>query len=87
MTKKPKEQPVKTFRIGRITSALWKREVETEGTPKTRYSVKIQKSFKDPKSGEWQTYDMYLNPAELLVLAALAQKAYDYAVIQEDSNH
>lgn len=84
MATKTKEQPVKTFRIGRITCALWKREVEVGGRQKTRYSVKLQKSFKDPKSGEWQSYDIYLSPVELPVIAALARKAYDYAVIQED---
>jgi len=81
------EYPEKTFRIGRITCALWKREVEIEGRSRTRFSAKLQKSYKDPKSGEWQSYDMYLSPVELPVLEALIRKAYDHSMVQEDTDN
>lgn len=74
--------PVKEFRVGGVKAAIWKNEVEQDGRTVIRYSVKIQRSYRDKASDEWKTTE-YFFPEDLPRLILVAQKAFEYVSLRE----
>ncbi len=76
-------KPVKTFRCkGGITAAVWQNEVERDGKTFTRFSVTLEKRYRDRNHGAWRTSSsMFAEdlPKAQLVLA----KAYEFINLQE----
>lgn len=75
-------QPVKEFRVGGVKAAIWKDEIQQDGRTVIRYSVKVQKSYRDKADGEWKTTD-YFYPADLPKLLLVAQKAFEFVSLKE----
>jgi len=50
-----------------------------------KFSVRIQKRYRDEKSGQWKT-TTYLRPDELPKLALVATKAYEYLMLRQTGN-
>ena len=74
--------PVKEFRVGGVKAAIWKDVVQQDGRTVVRYSVKIQKSYRDKATDEWKTTD-YFYPADLPKLLLVAQKAFEFVSLKE----
>lgn len=66
-------QPVTRFSSGRIQVSIW----ENEGTKGKYHSVRINKRYQDPKSGEWRDSGSFF-PSELAALQDLLRQALDY---------
>lgn len=65
-------KPVYSIRKGVIQLAAW----ETEGAEGRKgYSIKLQRRYKDKRTGEW-TDSTFLFDSDLLTAAALLQKAF-----------
>ena len=75
--------PEKQFRIRSVSSAIWRTEVQRDGRTVTRFSIKLQKSYQDPASGEWQNTELYLFPSEIPALLTVAQKSYEHCMLKE----
>ncbi len=76
-----KQKPIKEFRAGGIQVAIWKKETEENGKTIIKYSISIQKSFRDD-SGNYQDTNNYF-PDELPKLALLIHKAYETITLKE----
>ena len=82
-----KTQPVKKFRAGGgISAAVWERqEIQEDGTLRIRYSVSIQKRYRD-KEGNWQDSDSYF-ANDLPKLQLVAGKAYEFVTLNESDTN
>ena len=77
--------PIKEYRVGPITAAIWRNEVEQDGRKKTRHSIKIQKRYLNKQSEEFKSTEYYY-PDELPKLISAAQLAYDYINVRESDD-
>jgi hypothetical protein len=82
MTKK-NNKPVAQYRNGNIKSCVWQNKAEKGKIPTVRNTISIQKSYKDPKSGEWVNLELRLFPAEAARLVSVLQAAYESCVLKK----
>lgn len=82
MTQQTTQQPVKVFRAGAISAAIWRNEVEQDGRTVVRHSVRPQKRYRDKDTGEWHDTDYYF-PEDLPKLELVTRKAYEYITLIE----
>lgn len=73
-------QPVKTFRLGFVSVAIF----ENDGPRNTFYTVKLQRSYK-VEDGEYAHTDG-LNAGDLLNAARLLQRAESWVSEQQEKN-
>ena len=85
MSEKQINYPKKRFRIRRVSAAVFQKEDSKEGRPFTKKSICIQKSIKDQASGEWQNQNVFLSASELPALIAVAEQAYLFCEMNEQS--
>jgi hypothetical protein len=85
MSEKQINYPKKKFRIRKISAAVFEKEDSKDGRPFTKKSICIQKSIKDQASGEWQNQNVFLSVNELPAMIAVAQQAYNYCELNEQS--
>lgn len=64
--------PVKRFKLRRVEACVWAREDKEDGF--IRYSITVQKSFRDKDSGEWVNSGFFF-PEEAAVAQALIGQA------------
>jgi hypothetical protein len=77
--------PKKKFRIKGLSSAIFEKDsVTKQGEPVKRRCVSIQKSSKDPASGEWKNQQIFLFPNEIPALITVANKAYEHCLVNEN---
>ncbi len=84
MSQENNSKPVKSFSAGSIQASIWKKETEKDGQTVVRYSVRIQKQFKNDK-GEFQNTDYYF-PEELSRLESVVRKAFDFISVKESKD-
>lgn len=77
-------KPVKSFSTGNIRASIWRKEVEQDGRTVVRFSVRIQKQYKNDKN-EWQNTDYYF-PEELPKLETVIRKAFEFISLKESKN-
>ena len=78
--------PEKQFRMPRgISAAVWSRQVEEHGQPRTKFSIKLQKSTRDEADRGWKNQDIFLFPAEIPAVITVLQKAYEHCLLYEQS--
>lgn len=63
------DQPVKKFRVGSVTAAVWKND--------GNFSVTLQKSYKDRGTEEWRNTDTLFHGDVLCAMKAL-ERAEDF---------
>lgn len=68
-----KRKPVVTLRIEDCSASVWAREYVVQGTPRTFYSVTLERSYKD-RNGAWR-YTRSFDADSLGKVASLCQKA------------
>jgi len=75
-------KPVKTFRCkGGISAAVWQNQVERAGKTYTRFSVTVQKQYRD-RDGNWQTTSS-LFEEDIQKVRLILGKVYEYICLQE----
>ena len=84
MNTEPK-YPEREFRAKGISAAVWRKTETKNGATYDRFSIKVQKSYRDPLSGEWIKAEMYVFPQEIPQLIAVANKAYLHCTVTEKS--
>jgi hypothetical protein len=77
--------PEKQIRIANISTAIWRTKADKNGRMVDRFSIKLQKGYKDPATGEWQNTEIWLFPSEIPALLTVAQKAYEHCMLSEKS--
>ncbi len=76
-----KQKPIKEYRIGHIKVAVWKNESEDNGKTIVKYSIQIQKSYRD-EDGEYRDTNNYF-PEELPKLSLAVSKAFEFTALKE----
>ena len=76
------QKPAREFRAGTILAAVWPKEVTHNGRKWVEHSIRIQKRYKDERSGEWKT-TTYFRPDDLPKLALVAGRAYEQVTLSQ----
>lgn len=84
MTQQP-QQPVKEYRSGSISSAIWRNETDRDGKTVVQHSVRVRKHYRDRVTGEWRESD-YLFPDDLPRVQLVLAKCYEFIVLQESED-
>ena len=77
-------QPLKRFRAGQISCALWENEITVDGTPKTLLKASVSRRYKD-KDGIWKSSQSFSRNEIPLAIYCLT-KAFE-AIIGEGSGN
>jgi hypothetical protein len=69
---------------GGVSSAVWRTQSTKDGRTVDRFSIKLQKRYKDPATGEWKGSELYLFPSEVPALLTVARRAYEHCTVVEE---
>lgn len=75
-------KPVKKFRSGGVSAAVFENPVDVNGAQVKKFSVQIQRTYKD-KDGEFQRTNSF-GENDLPKLALVAQRAYEFLTVKEE---
>lgn len=76
-------QPLKKYRCGGITGALWENQANVNGKDVTMLKVSVERRYKD-KNGTWQSSNSF-GRNEIPLVIHLLNKAYS-DIIDEQQN-
>jgi hypothetical protein len=77
--------PERQFKArGGISSAIWRTQTTKNGRTFDKFSIKVQKRYKDPETGEWKGSELYLFPSEVPALVAVVQRALEHCTVIEE---
>ena len=76
-----KPKPVTDFRVGGISASVWRNEVQQDGEIRVRYSIRIQKRYRN-SDGEYTTSPCFF-PQDLPKLQLCVQKAFEFTMLKE----
>jgi len=74
--------PVKEFRVGAVSAAIWRNESQVHGRLVTRHSVKVHKRYFDKQEQVFRNSE-YLFPNDLPRLQVVVQKAFEFCMLKE----
>ena len=57
--------PGKEFRAGTITAAIWTKATVLDGKSIPQHSIRVQKRYRDERSGEWKTTTYFHSPLSI----------------------
>ena len=78
-------KPEKKFRAGGITATVWQNRGQNKnGEPVTYRTISLERNYKD-KNDEWKSTNSF-RTNDLPKVAMVAQKAYEYIVLNDDSS-
>ena len=85
MTTNGANRPVKEFRVGALTMAVWEKAGAEPNQSRRSYSARFQKRYVDRKTNTWCDTD-YLFADDLPRLELLLRKTYEYMLLQESDD-
>lgn len=84
MTQQQENQPATEYSVKKTKAAIWHNQIQREGQTIIQSSVKIQKSFKDTKTGDWKNMEINLFPSEIPGMILVLKKAYEECMLREN---
>jgi len=81
MANNSNNHPTKEFRAGTIVAAVWETQTTVNGRSVPQHSIRIQKRYKDERTGEWKT-TTYFRPDDLPKLILVANKVYEDVMLR-----
>ena len=76
------DRPIKEFRAGTVLATVWTSKNATNGRPVPQHTVRLQKRYRDDRSGQWKT-TTYFRPDELPKVALVASRAFEFLTLRE----
>lgn len=76
------QRPDTEFRAGTISAAIWKKAEFRDGRSVTQHSIRIQKRYKDERTGEWKT-TTFFRPDDMPKLVLVANEVYKHTTLRE----
>lgn len=76
-------KPVKTFRRGAVSAAIWSEIRTFNGNQVTSHRIKFERSYRS--GNEWK-YTTSFQPDDLLNVASLADEAHKYLTLKQTEN-
>ena len=80
-----KQKPVRKYRSGLVSLAVWENTIQTENGPKTVENITVQRSYTDTETGQWRNTDSF-TPASLGNLMAVVLQAIISCNTEEADN-
>jgi len=76
--------PMKEFRAAGsgVKAAIWRNEVDKDGSTVIRHSIKLTKSYRDAKTGEWKSMEINLFPSEIPAARLVLTKAFEFVSLR-----
>ncbi len=87
MTQQQGNLPAKEYRVRKTKAAIWHNQVERDGQTVIQSSVKVQKSYQDSKTGDWNNMEMNLFPSEIPGMILVLQKAYEECTLRQSEEN
>ncbi|NOT01193.1 MAG: hypothetical protein HOP29_11260 [Phycisphaerales bacterium] len=81
MASRTNDRPIFEARAGGIVGAVWSESSTLNGRPITNHSIRIEKRYRDERTGEWKTTG-YLRPDDLPKLALVATNLYEHLMLR-----
>ena len=78
------QTPVKEYRSGALSVAIWRNETQENGKTIVKHSVRPQKRYRDDNNNWKDT--CYLFPDEIPRMAMLLNKAYEFIQLKESKD-
>lgn len=75
-------KPVKKFRSGGVSAAVFENLVEVNGVQVKKFSVQLQRTYRD-KDGEFKHTNSF-GDNDLPKLVLVAQRAYEFLTMKEE---
>lgn len=72
--------PVKKFRAGRVTAAVFRHEHTKDDRQVVSHSVNVELRYRDKKTGEWKS-STFFYADDLPRLELVAKKAFEFIVL------
>lgn len=87
MEKTTKKKPIQVVACGAVKAAIWSDSRVLNGSLVEMHSIKIDRSYKDKDSDEWNSTSIF-NAEDLPKVALVAIEAYKYLRLRspEDKN-
>ena len=82
MAQQERQQPIKELRAGTISASVWAKTAVLDGRNVAKHSVRIQKRYRDERTGEWKTTS-YFRPEDLPKLVLVASKVFEDLTLRE----
>ena len=77
------QTPSLELKAGSIRATAWPKEVTHNDKKWVEHSIRIQKCYKDERSGEWKT-TTYFRREDMPKLALIANKVFEYLILKEE---
>ena len=74
-------RPLKKFRAGQVSCALWENEIVVNGREMTMLKATFERRYKD-KEGNWKNASSF-RISDLPRASLVMQKAFEYLVLKE----
>lgn len=84
MSQQNNSKPIKKFRIGSISSAIFRNETEKDRETLVRFSAQIRKQYRKD-DGSWHETSTYF-PEDLPKLQLVAAKSFDFISLKESKD-
>lgn len=85
MSNATQRAPVESFRISNVSVSIFENESTTEGKTQKYYRAKVDKRYRDDKSGKWNSSNSFSSD-ELLRLQHLIARAVDFMSTHQASD-
>jgi hypothetical protein len=85
MSQQGPQPPVKEYRSGPVSGAIWRNETDKDGRTVVQHSVRVRKRYWDRATGEWRDSD-YLFPDDIPRLRLVLAKCYEFIVLQDSED-
>jgi len=76
------ERPHHEISAPPVYAAIWRKRMTSSGRRFFDFDVRIQKRYKDERSGEWKTTSFF-RPQDLPKLALVASRCFEYLSLRE----
>ena len=76
------QTPSLEVRAGPIVGTVWPKEITHNGGKWVEYSIRIQKRYKDQRSGEWKS-TTYFRPEDMPKLTLVASRIFEHVTLRE----
>jgi hypothetical protein len=84
MSQQNDSKPIKTFRVGSISAAVFRNETKKQGKTLVRYSAQIQKQFRK-EDGSWHQTQTFF-PEDLPRLQLVTAKSFEFICLKESKD-
>ena len=88
MAQKNSNSPKHEFRVSNLKAALWENsKVDQNGKSYVQKTINLQKSYKDPATGNWVNKGITVFPNEILALLIVTLKAAEHCLLVESTDN